>query len=112
MKTFKKKETSFERLGRFLQESKNADMLFNAMIGAAHSDIVHVDIVPLNKNWKDKFTEELKNLHEEIYDWFQNDSENLYKMLYALERIKRKFRIDFDNDEPVMQDKSASPFLQ
>jgi hypothetical protein len=92
----KKKESSIERLGRFIQESEYADMLFNSMVGCAHSDVVHVDVEFLAPNGKENFIKDLKMARDEICEWFQFDRENLYMMLYALERIKRKFRIDFD----------------
>ena len=69
-------------------------MLTAALIGCAHSDVVHVELP--DDTAKEDFTEKLKAAQDEIYDWFEYDQENLYRLLYALERIKRKFRIDFD----------------
>jgi len=98
----KKKESEFERLGRFLDECEHAEMLFSALVGSVHSDVVHFDIIPLSTNWKESFKAELLDAQECINDWFEPYEMNYFKMMFALERIKRKYRIDFDEDESII----------
>jgi len=107
----KKKETSTEKLGRFITECKHGTMLFSALVSSGNSDVVHIDIVPLGDNWKEVFKEELLDAWNCIDEWFRYDRENYYMMMFALERIKRKFRIDFDKDEDSFDNENVSKIL-
>ena len=95
-----------------MSECKHGMMLFNALMCSGNSDIVHIDIVPLQPNWKEALTEELLDAWKCIDDWFECDRENYYMMMFALERIKRKFRIDFEEEEPNLSSLTPEGIMQ
>jgi hypothetical protein len=91
-------EKSVERLGKFLKEhTEYADLLFQAGIGSAHEDTVHVELEDnLPENWKEGFRKYLMEIRDCIAEHFEFDMSNYYMLMFELERVKRKFRIDFD----------------
>jgi hypothetical protein len=91
-------EKSAESLGKFLKEHvEYGALLFQAGIGAAHEDTVHVELEEnLPENWKEEFRGYLMEIQDCITENFEFDRENYYMLMFDLERIKRKFRIDFD----------------
>jgi hypothetical protein len=98
------RESGIERLGRYMSECEHADILFNALAGSAHSDVVHIDIITSNANWKIALKNDLIKIKDSINEWFFDYPQQYYMLMFGLERIKRKFRIDFD-EESLYDDK-------
>jgi aromatic ring-opening dioxygenase catalytic subunit (LigB family) len=98
----KKKYDDIIRLGKFLTEKPEYEsLIMGAMVSSMHSDFVHLEWLDEEvKRNRFEFKKFLKQLHEDIYNYFGDPMEeaNYYRLMYALGRIKRKYKIHFDKE--------------